>query len=150
MCYVAAIRVKVRRVLAEQDELHRKAFAMRVHPAQIDVHNIYNSPLHDARRTFLASLVLASKFQLDRAYSNKAWAKLSGLPAQEVTMRNCIGKRARVAIMGRARCPGGSNRASRATSRHSDTYPRCERCGTREQWSLPQSYLQRLRGYVGS
>ncbi|KAF8332070.1 uncharacterized protein EI90DRAFT_2919227, partial [Cantharellus anzutake] len=50
------------------------------------------SPLHDARRTFLASLVLASKFQQDRAYSNKAWAKLSGLPAQEVTRcENALG-----------------------------------------------------------
>ncbi|KAG8729615.1 hypothetical protein FRC10_003561 [Ceratobasidium sp. 414] len=33
------------------------------------------SPLTDLRRTFLASLVLASKFLLDKAPSNKAWAK---------------------------------------------------------------------------
>ncbi|ELU39109.1 hypothetical protein AG1IA_06861 [Rhizoctonia solani AG-1 IA] len=32
------------------------------------------SPLIDPRRTFLASLVLASKFLLDKAFSNKAWA----------------------------------------------------------------------------
>ncbi|KAG9086822.1 hypothetical protein FRC06_002863 [Ceratobasidium sp. 370] len=32
-------------------------------------------PLIDLRRTFLASLVLASKFLLDKAFSNKAWAK---------------------------------------------------------------------------
>ncbi|KAG8972608.1 hypothetical protein FRC05_009718 [Tulasnella sp. 425] len=41
-------------------------------------------PLLDARRTFLASLVLATKFIQDKAYSNKAWAKLSGLAGKEV------------------------------------------------------------------
>ena len=41
-------------------------------------------PLLDARRTFLASLVLATKFMQDKAYSNKAWAKLSGLAGKEV------------------------------------------------------------------
>ncbi|KAG9090187.1 hypothetical protein FRC06_001183 [Ceratobasidium sp. 370] len=41
-------------------------------------------PLIDPRRTFLTSLVLASRFLLDRAFSNKAWAKLSGLEALEV------------------------------------------------------------------
>lgn len=42
------------------------------------------SPLLCPRRTFLASLILASKFTDDRCYSNKAWAKLSGLPAREI------------------------------------------------------------------
>ncbi|KAG8709076.1 hypothetical protein FRC09_000887 [Ceratobasidium sp. 395] len=42
------------------------------------------SPLIGPRRTFLASLVLASKFLLDKAFSNKTWAKLSGLEALEV------------------------------------------------------------------
>jgi hypothetical protein len=41
------------------------------------------SPLIDPRRTFLASLVLASKFLLDKAFSNKAWAK-------SVTMRSLM------------------------------------------------------------
>ncbi|KAG2059073.1 hypothetical protein M405DRAFT_697431, partial [Rhizopogon salebrosus TDB-379] len=36
------------------------------------------------RRTFLASLILASKFMQDRCYSNRAWAKLSGLPPREI------------------------------------------------------------------
>ncbi|KAH8112566.1 hypothetical protein DFH11DRAFT_1485456, partial [Phellopilus nigrolimitatus] len=36
------------------------------------------------RRTFLAALILASKFLQDRCYSNRAWSKLPGLPAQEV------------------------------------------------------------------
>ncbi|QRW24245.1 Formin-like protein 6 [Rhizoctonia solani] len=42
------------------------------------------SPLIDPRRTFLASLVLASKFLLDKAFSNKAWAKLLKLASVNV------------------------------------------------------------------
>jgi len=34
--------------------------------------------------TFLTSPILASKFTQDRCYSNKAWAKLSGLPPCEI------------------------------------------------------------------
>ena len=41
-------------------------------------------PLPDPRRTLLASLVIANKFLQYHAYSNKAWAKLSDLPAQEI------------------------------------------------------------------
>ncbi|CAL1697679.1 unnamed protein product [Somion occarium] len=36
------------------------------------------------RRTFLACLILASKFMQDRAYSNRAWVKLAGLPSREI------------------------------------------------------------------
>jgi len=42
------------------------------------------SPLLCPRRTFLASLILASKFSQDKCYSNRAWAKLSGLPPREI------------------------------------------------------------------
>ncbi|KAF7980056.1 hypothetical protein HWV62_39830 [Athelia sp. TMB] len=42
------------------------------------------SPLLCPRRTFLASLILALKLTQDRSYSNKAWAKLSGLPPHEI------------------------------------------------------------------
>jgi len=42
------------------------------------------SPLLCPRRTFLASLILASKFLQDKCYSNRAWAKLSGLPPREI------------------------------------------------------------------
>jgi hypothetical protein len=42
------------------------------------------SPPLCSRCTFLASLLLASKFTQDRCYSNKAWAKLSGLPPCEI------------------------------------------------------------------
>ncbi|KZP20480.1 hypothetical protein FIBSPDRAFT_670601, partial [Athelia psychrophila] len=40
-------------------------------------------------RTFQASLMLASKFTQDRCYSNKAWAKLSGLPPREIGRCKC-------------------------------------------------------------
>jgi hypothetical protein len=43
------------------------------------------SPLLCPRRAFLASLILASKFTQDKSYSNRAWAKLSGLPPREIS-----------------------------------------------------------------
>lgn len=42
------------------------------------------SPLLCPRRAFLAALVLASKFTQDKCYSNKAWARLAGLPPREI------------------------------------------------------------------
>ncbi|KAF8954724.1 hypothetical protein BDZ97DRAFT_1588381, partial [Flammula alnicola] len=36
------------------------------------------------RNTFLASLILASKFFQDKCYSNRPWAKLSVLPPREI------------------------------------------------------------------
>lgn len=42
------------------------------------------SPLLCPRRAFLACLILASKFTQDKCYSNRAWAKLSGLPPREI------------------------------------------------------------------
>ncbi|KAL1691412.1 hypothetical protein GGG16DRAFT_124896 [Schizophyllum commune] len=42
------------------------------------------SPLLCPRRTFLAALVLAHKFILEKCYSNRAWAKIAGLPPREV------------------------------------------------------------------
>ncbi|KIY44443.1 hypothetical protein FISHEDRAFT_77638 [Fistulina hepatica ATCC 64428] len=42
------------------------------------------SPLLCPRRAFLASLIVASKFTMDKCYSNRAWAKLAGLPAREI------------------------------------------------------------------
>jgi len=42
------------------------------------------SPLLCPRRAFLASLILASKFTQDKCYSNRAWAKLAGLPPREI------------------------------------------------------------------
>ena len=42
------------------------------------------SPLLCPRRSFLAALILASKFMQDKCYSNRAWAKLSGLSPREI------------------------------------------------------------------
>ena len=42
------------------------------------------SPLLCARRTFLASLILAAKLFDDRAYSCKAWATFTGMATREV------------------------------------------------------------------
>ncbi|KAJ3860555.1 hypothetical protein EV359DRAFT_17462, partial [Lentinula novae-zelandiae] len=37
------------------------------------------------RRTFLASLILATKFMHDKSYSNRAWATVCKLPSREVS-----------------------------------------------------------------
>ena len=47
------------------------------------------SPLLCPRRTFLAALILASKFSQDKCYSNRAWAKLLGLPPCEIGRCEC-------------------------------------------------------------
>ncbi|KAJ7482882.1 hypothetical protein B0H11DRAFT_1723623, partial [Mycena galericulata] len=36
------------------------------------------------RRSFLASVMLASKFMEDQAYSNRAWAKISGFTVRDI------------------------------------------------------------------
>ncbi|KAI9099986.1 hypothetical protein DFS34DRAFT_561181, partial [Phlyctochytrium arcticum] len=43
-----------------------------------------SSPLYCGRRMFLASLILANKFLQDKNYTNKAWAKISGLAAVDL------------------------------------------------------------------
>src|SRR6267154_2131833 len=47
------------------------------------------SPLLCPHHTFLASLILASKFMQDCCYLNHAWAKLSGLPPPEIGRCEC-------------------------------------------------------------
>ncbi|KAJ3909950.1 hypothetical protein F5879DRAFT_781255, partial [Lentinula edodes] len=37
------------------------------------------------RRTFLASLILATKFMHDKSYSNRAWGTVCKLPSREVS-----------------------------------------------------------------
>lgn len=44
----------------------------------------HHSSLLCQRRTFLAALILSSKFLQDRTYSNKAWSKISGLSVKEL------------------------------------------------------------------
>ncbi|OAV96334.1 hypothetical protein PTTG_00658, partial [Puccinia triticina 1-1 BBBD Race 1] len=40
--------------------------------------------LLSGRKMFLAALMVASKYLLDRNYSNRAWAKIAGLPVEEI------------------------------------------------------------------
>ncbi len=49
-----------------------------------------NSPVLCGRRMFLASLVAASKYLQDRNYSNRAWARISGLPVNEINVNERI------------------------------------------------------------
>ncbi|KAI8053836.1 hypothetical protein BDF22DRAFT_619508, partial [Syncephalis plumigaleata] len=44
-----------------------------------------SDPRQCGRRMFLASLVIATKYLQDRAYSNRAWSRVSGLSASEIT-----------------------------------------------------------------
>ncbi|KAH9051403.1 hypothetical protein EDB83DRAFT_2397902 [Lactarius deliciosus] len=57
---------------------------VRPHPEDLPTLPPLPSPLLCPRRAFLASLILASKFMQDKCYSNRAWAKLAGLPAREI------------------------------------------------------------------
>ncbi|KAM0751994.1 hypothetical protein T439DRAFT_198722 [Meredithblackwellia eburnea MCA 4105] len=43
------------------------------------------SPVLCGRRMFLSALITASKFLQDKNYSNRAWAKISGLSPREIT-----------------------------------------------------------------
>ncbi|KAI9509159.1 hypothetical protein F5148DRAFT_1189583 [Russula earlei] len=80
------------------------------------------SPLLCPRRTFLASLILASKFMQDRCYSNRAWAKLAGLPAREIgealAWRLWVGKMPAYCVLSRSQSAGElcSSRASSGTN----------------------------------
>ncbi|KIY49005.1 hypothetical protein FISHEDRAFT_73068 [Fistulina hepatica ATCC 64428] len=49
------------------------------------------SPLLGPRRAFLTSLIVTSKFTMDKCYSNRyrAWAKLAGIPAREIGRCEC-------------------------------------------------------------
>lgn len=51
-----------------------------------DLLETQNSPILCGRRMFLASLIAASKYLQDRNYSNKAWARISGLPINEINV----------------------------------------------------------------
>ncbi|KAA1091509.1 hypothetical protein PGT21_034972 [Puccinia graminis f. sp. tritici] len=47
-------------------------------------HLALRDPILSGRKMFLAGLMIASKYLLDRNYSNRAWAKIAGLPIEEV------------------------------------------------------------------
>ncbi|KAI9610949.1 hypothetical protein H4Q26_008795 [Puccinia striiformis f. sp. tritici PST-130] len=47
-------------------------------------HHLLRDPILSGRKMFLAALMIASKYLNDRNYSNRAWAKIAGLPIEEV------------------------------------------------------------------
>ncbi|KAB5588801.1 Cyclin protein [Ceratobasidium theobromae] len=66
--YISRAAPEIQRVIEESDE---RSCAR-------------DSPLLDPRRVYLAAIILGSKFLLDRTYTNKTWASVSGLDALEV------------------------------------------------------------------
>jgi len=113
------------------------------------------SPLLCPRRAFLASLILASKFMQDKCYSNRAWAKLAGLPAREIgrceralgealEWRLWVGKMPAYGVLSRSQSAGElfSSRASNgsiALSDASGSTSTVRRCNTQpaHAFSLP-------------
>ena len=86
LCYIEAIRRKLPEIVGapvaptKETTPEESSQDREVSPTE----PLVPSPLLCPRRTFLASLILASKFLQDRCYSNRAWAKLSGLSPREV------------------------------------------------------------------
>lgn len=74
------------------------------------------SPLLCPRRSFLAALILASKFTQDKCYSNRAWAKLAGLPAREIgRCERALGEALEWRLwVGKLPCPRGPVSRSRS------------------------------------
>ncbi|CAE7135111.1 unnamed protein product [Rhizoctonia solani] len=68
LSYIARAAPEIRRAIADSD----------------DESGAMDSPLLDPRRVYLAAIILGSKFLLDRTYTNKTWAGVSGLEALEV------------------------------------------------------------------
>jgi len=68
LSYIARAAPEIRRAIADSG----------------DESSAMDSPLLDPRRVYLAAIILASKFLLDRTYTNKTWAGVSGLEALEV------------------------------------------------------------------
>ncbi|CUA71212.1 hypothetical protein RSOLAG22IIIB_04516 [Rhizoctonia solani] len=66
--YITRAAPEIRRAIADSD----------------DESSAMDSPLLDPRRVYLAAIILGSKFLLDRTYTNKTWAGVSGLEALEV------------------------------------------------------------------
>jgi PHO85 cyclin-5 len=105
------------------------------------------SPLLCPRRTFLASLILASKFTQDKCYSNRAWAKLAGLPAREIgrceralgealEWRLWVGKMPAFSVLSRSQSAG--ELFGRTSSAHLDAHAPTKNV-TRRSSTLPAS-----------
>ncbi|WAR53614.1 hypothetical protein PtB15_3B122 [Puccinia triticina] len=65
--------------------IHQARRPLRQHiSATTTNHSATNDPVLSGRKMFLAALMVASKYLLDRNYSNRAWAKIAGLPVEEI------------------------------------------------------------------
>src|SRR6266550_8028274 len=69
-------------LVAAQSDCHGDPMPRQLDPYSCSTEHL--SPLLCPRRSFLAALILASKFIQDKCYSNRAWAKLSGLSPREI------------------------------------------------------------------
>ncbi|BGP40289.1 PHO85 cyclin-5 [Rhodotorula kratochvilovae] len=63
---------------------HASALASELGSRFSELVEAQNSPVLCGRRMFLAALISASKYLQDRNYSNRAWAKISGLAVGEI------------------------------------------------------------------
>ncbi|GAA5897272.1 hypothetical protein JCM8208_003776 [Rhodotorula glutinis] len=64
--------------------VHASALASELGERFSELVEAQNSPVLCGRRMFLAALISASKYLQDRNYSNRAWAKISGLAVGEI------------------------------------------------------------------
>lgn len=71
-------------VVAQAHAVHASAVAAELGERFTALVAAQNSPVLCGRRMFLAALISASKYLQDRNYSNRAWAKISGLPVGEI------------------------------------------------------------------
>lgn len=71
-------------VEAQAHAVHASAVAAELGERFTALVAAQNSPVLCGRRMFLAALISASKYLQDRNYSNRAWAKISGLPVNEI------------------------------------------------------------------
>ena len=97
------------------------------------------SPLLCPRRAFLASLILASKFFQDKCYSNRAWAKLSGLPPREIgRCERALGQALEWRLwVGKTSAPAPTSRTlARAQSESSIFMPANARTPTKNVFSM--------------
>lgn len=67
---------------AQSRSRQQRRLALQQRLAQLQ--SLHTSPILCGRRTFLSALISASKFLQDRNYSNRAWARISGLPVGEI------------------------------------------------------------------
>jgi len=70
---------------ADAQERARRTRRRRIPPVPATPLPPRPSPLLCPRRMFVAALILACKFTQDRVYSNRAWARISGLEPREIS-----------------------------------------------------------------